>query len=298
MKLRLSFMFFVMLALILGACNDTPKEDETIIDTIPVEPTPSEPDPTVVLTEIIISGLEEMIIDYEAPFNVFTGVIAMGNDGIDYTDQITLTTVAPVDDEGNLDTTQIGRFAVRYNLTIGEIRLQRLRYITVLGPVRPEGFVINGDFEMGTIFWNDAANGYFVASGAALTLSIEDGALKAEVVAGSDAWTPRFGQQNIPFEMGKTYRVTFDAKSSVEKTIHLQVGELLSGAPWFINFKPSQDEYRTITTEWATYSYTFTMNLDNPRGGILFELGKINPEGQLNATLWFDNIVIEEVENE
>jgi len=297
MKQKISVIIFIMLLMILGACS--PSEDNIPTETpTEVEPTPSEPDITIELTEITISGLEEAIIGFDEPFNIFTGVIALGNDGIDYTDLITLTTVAPIDDQGNLDTTQIGRYAVRYNLNVSDIRLQRLRYITVLAPVRPEGMLINGDFEQGVLFWNNAANGYFVANGAALTLSIDNGALKAESIAGTDAWTPRFGQQNIPFEMGKTYQITFEAKSSVEKTIHLQVGELLSGAPWFINFKSGQDEYRTITTEWETYSYTFTMNLDNPRGGILFELGNINPEGQLDATIWFDNIRIDEVEND
>ncbi len=128
-----------------------------------------------------------------------------------------------------------------------------------------------------------------------MTLSAEDGALKAEVTAGTQFFTPRFGQMNVPFENGKTYEITFEAKSSVEKEIALQVGELLPSAPWYNDFLPSAENifYRTITTEWATYSYKFTMTQDNDKGGILFGLGTVNGNA-VNATCIFDNITIEE----
>ena len=46
----------------------------------------------------------------------------------------------------------------------------------------------------------------------------------------------------------------------LKKEINLQVGELLSGAPYFTDFKPGLAISKVITTEWATYSYKFTMN--------------------------------------
>jgi hypothetical protein len=154
--------------------------------------------------------------------------------------------------------------------------------------------VVNGDMAAGIGGWNDPAVVY-VADGAAMTLSAEDGALKAEVTAGTNFFTPRFGQMNVPFENGKTYEITFEAKSSVEKEIALQVGELLPSAPWYNDFLPSAENifYRTITTEWATYSYKFTMTQDNNKGGILFGLGTVNGNA-VNATMHFDNITIEE----
>jgi hypothetical protein len=38
--------------------------------------------------------------------------------------------------------------------------------------------------------------------------------------------------------------------------------------------------------------------LDNQNGGILFELGNVPPEGRVDATMWFDDIEIIEVETE
>ncbi|HBD74650.1 MAG TPA: hypothetical protein DC003_03685, partial [Acholeplasmataceae bacterium] len=254
-----------------------------------------ETEPT--LTEIVVSGIEDISVDNGATFNVLDGVTALGNDGVDYTDQITLvTTSSAVNTEtGALDTLQAGVHFVRYEVRVGDIIAQYSRNITVKAPVAEEGeLVVNGDMASGIGGWNDPAVVY-VADGAAMTLSSEDGALKAEVTAGANFFTPRFGQMNIPFENGKTYEITFEAKSSVEKEIALQVGELLPAAPWYNDFLPSAENifYRTITTEWATYSYKFTMTQDNDKGGILFGLGTVNGNA-VNATMHFDNITIEE----
>src|SRR5690606_23458659 len=91
------------------------------------------------------------------------------------------------------------------------------------------------------------------------------------------------------------YEISFDAKSTVEKTINLQVGELLTAAPYCDDFKPGIAVQKTITTDWATYSYKFTMNEpeENRRGSILFELGTWATVA-VNATMYFDNITIEE----
>jgi hypothetical protein len=278
MSKRLLAVFIVlMFAVFLVACKPA----------VPTEETP--------LTSITFSGVDDLTIDYDAQFNVLTGVTAVGNNGVDYTSLITYQTTGPVNAQHVLDTTQTGTFGIRYQVSTQGITQQRWRYITVNQPDRPDGLVVNGDFALGTVFWDDAANGFFVNDGASLTLSIDEGALKAEVVAGSNLWTPRFGQMNIPFEQGKSYEVSFKAKSSVPKTINLQVGELIDMAPWFVDFKPMQTERRLITTEWTTYSYVFTMNLDNPRGGILFEMGNVGgTEGRVDATLWFDDIDIVE----
>ncbi len=283
MSKRVLSLFVILASLfILVACKPQPTEVT---------------EPEDELTAITFTGADDITLEFEQPFNVLTGVAALGNDGKDYTSLITYLSTAPIDANGNLDTTQTGVHAVRYQVSTQGVLAQRWRYITVNTPERPDGLVVNGDFSLGTVFWDDSANGFFVADGASLTLSIEDGALRADVVAGSNVWTPRFGQQNIPFEQGKTYQVSFRAKASVPKTINLQVGELIPYDPWFVDFKPMQTERRTITTEWATYSYVFTMNMDNPRGGILFEMGNMGgSEGRVDATIWFDDIDVIETE--
>ncbi len=246
------------------------------------------------LTSITISGADNVTLDFEEAFNVLDGVTALGNDGVDYTSEITYVTTASVTDDV-LDTTDTGEKAIQYNVSVGEILAQTWRYITVNEPQAVEGeMLVNPNFDSGTSGW-DSPSVVYEADGGTIVLSNDEGTLKAEVVAGSNAYTPRFGQMNVPFEEDVTYLVSFDAKSSVEKTINLQVGEILASDPWFTDFKPGLVVHKTIGTDWATYSYKFTMNQDveNHRGGLLFELGTVESQ-TIDATMWFDNITIEE----
>jgi hypothetical protein len=251
----------------------------------------------VELSAITFSGADNVTLDFEEAFNVLDGVTATGNNDVDYSDLITFSSTSVITEEGVLDTTVTGNHVVKYEVEVEGILAQKFRTITVKEPQAVEGeMLLNPDFSQGTAGWDNPSVVY-IADGAAMTLSTEevDGnpALKAEVVAGSNVYTPRFGQMNVPFEQGVTYEITFRAKSSVEKTINLQVGELLSGAPYFTDFKEGLTVNKTITTEWATYSFKFTMTLDNPRGGLLFELGSLGGNA-VDATLWFDDITIEE----
>ena len=249
------------------------------------------------LTAITFAGADNVTLDFEEEFNVLDGVTATGNNGVDYTDQITYSHVATtIITDDVLDTTVTGNHIIKYEVEVEGILAQKFRTITVNDPAPIEGqMLLNPDFSQGTAGWDGSA--VYIADGAEMTLSTEefDGnpALKAEVVVGANVWTPRFGQMNVPFEQGKTYEVSFKAKSSVEKTINLQVGEILDAAPWWDDFKEGLTVHKTITTEWATYSYKFTMNEDNQRGGLLFEMGTIGGEA-INATLWFDDIAITE----
>jgi hypothetical protein len=233
-------------------------------------------------------------LDFDTPFNIFTGVTATGNNGVDYTSQMAFnTTSTAISPDGTLDTKNVGVHAVRYIVTVGTLVATRWRYITVNEPEGVEGeMLVNPNFDLGTAGW-DSPSVVYIADGAAMTLSVDNGALKAEVVSGANPYTPRFGQMNVPFEAGKTYEISFDAKSSVVKPINLQVGELLNGAPYFTDFKPGLTVHRTIGLEWARYSYKFTMNQDNQRGGVLFELGTVDGQ-DIDATMWFDNIAIVE----
>jgi len=249
----------------------------------------------VVLSVITISGADDIELDFEETFNALTGVTAIGNDSVDYTSSIVLQSTSDAVNltTGAVDTTKVGVHAIRYNVTVGTVIAQKWRNVTVKSPEIIEGqMLINPDFALGTAGWDDP-NVVYIADGAAMTLSVEEGALKAEVISGANPYTPRFGQMNVPFEQDTTYEISFDAKSSVTKIINLQVGELLSAAPWFTDFKPGNIVHRTITTEWATYSYKFTHTLDNKRGGLLFELGTVEAQ-DIDATLWFDNIAVEE----
>lgn len=247
----------------------------------------------VVLSLITISGADDIEIDFDTPFNALTGVTAVGNNDVNYTSSIVLQSTSEAVNltTGEVDTTDTGTHAIRYTVTVGTVIAQKWRNVVVLPPEIIEGsMLINPDFELGTAGWDDGSVVY-IADGAEMTLSADAGAIKAEVVAGWNFFTPRFGQMNVPFELDTTYEITFDAKSSVEKTIVIQLGQVIGVAPWWIEFAP--DTQKTIGIDWATYSLKFTHTLDNKLGGILFSLGAVGGSS-INATMWFDNVTIEE----
>jgi hypothetical protein len=283
-------------ALILAACGGT--TSSTVTSSTPASSTATSSEVTssvAALTSITIGNANDVEVEFDADFNLFTGVTALGDDGVDYADQLTISSISTAVNAttGELDTTKTGVHTVRYLVTVGDVSASKFRNVTVAQP-DSDGLLVNPDFALGTAGWDDPSVVY-IADGAAMTLSTESGELKAEVTAGANFFTPRFGQMNIPFVQGTTYEVSFDARSSVTKEIALQVGELLPAAPYFVDFLPLAENiiYRTITTTTSRFSYKFTMNQDNPRGGILFGLGRVNNQS-VNATLYFDNVSIVE----
>lgn len=297
MNKKILAVLLVLLAIVLVACKPEPD---------PIDPDPIDPDPTDLLTSITISGVADAEVEFDAEFNALTGVTATGNDGVDYTDQITLASLASNINitTGVVNTTVPGSIDVRYEARIvitdeaepRTVLAQVWRKITVLAPPPVEGQLLqNGDFALGIVGWNDPAVVY-IADGAQMTLEVVDGILNADVTVGTNPYTPRFGQMGIPFEQGKSYKVSFSAKSSAPKTIHSQVGELLAAAPYFINFRGTLPGlYFNLTTEFAEYEYSFNMTLDNPRGGILFELGTVLGDAT-NGLVEFEWIKVEETQ--
>ncbi len=232
-------------------------------------------------------------IKFGSEFNVLAGVKAIGDDGTDYSDKITYITSATVSSSHLLDTQDPGQVVIKYNVEVNGETWSRFRYLTVLDPEAVEGqMLVNKDFSAGVGGWNSDSVVY-ISDGAAMTLSAVDGILQADVVAGANSYTPRFGQMNVPFEQDKTYEVSFRAKSSAEKVINVNVGELLTAAPYFIDFKEKQTENFTLTTEWQEFSFKFTHKLDNKRGGILFELGTVGTN-KVDALVEFDWVNVEE----
>lgn len=256
------------------------------------------------LTTITLGGVGAVEVEFDAPFNLRTGVTATGNTGEDYTSLITLASISEAVNltTGVLDSTKTGVHAVRYTVTVGSIVAQQWRNITVLQPEAVQGMMVqNGDFSLGTAQWNNPPAYFELDGGQFASFTVVEGELRLDIVAsGSQVVFPRFGQMNIPFLQGKTYKVSFDARSSVSRPMAVQVGRLLPNAPWFDDFldhlsTPAERIYTPIlTTSMAEYSFTFTMNKNDLAGGILFGFGTI--AGQtVNAVIHMDNIEIVEV---
>ncbi len=248
-------------------------------------------------TPPVIEGVEDVTIYLNEEFDPMEGVTAHDDVDGDLTDQIEVS-------GGPVDTSETGQYYLIYRVedSAGN-KAEESRYVTV--EVDPDAIgdemVPNGDFSMGMSFWNVTQG----LEGGTGNFSVVDGELVAEITAvgpnfPDHMWEPRLENVGITFEEGQAYEITFDARAEAPRSIHVQVGELLDSHPWFLDFKPAQEDIVDLSTEMETYTVQFIMAEEtNENGAMLFEFGRV--EGgvgtdNLLTTVYLDNVAIEEID--
>ena len=239
-----------------------------------------------------IEGTEDITIYLDEEFDPMEGVTATDNRGRDITEDITIV--------GTVDTGTVGDYYLRYSVEDRNgNKTEEARYVTVA--VDPDSIgdemVPNGDFSMGMAFWSTTTG----LEGGTGNFSVVDDELKIEILSvGGGMWEPRLENIGITFEEGESYKVSFEARAEEPRPVHVQVGELLPSAPWFTDFKPTQQVIFDLTTEMQTFEFVFTMTLPtNDNGAMIFEFGTV-PGAADNylTTVYLDNVVIETSEPE
>ncbi|TVP96937.1 MAG: DUF5011 domain-containing protein, partial [Acholeplasmatales bacterium] len=240
-------------------------------------------------TPPVLSGVDDVTIFVGDTFDPLEGVTAIDDKDGDITDQIVIT--------GTYNTEAVGSYFLRYRIEdAAGNRTEKTRYLFVI--VNPDDIgddmVANGDFTFGMAFWTTTTG----LEGGNATYTVVNGELRIDISSVSGGmWEPRLENTGITFEQGQGYRVTFDARAVDPRSIHVQIGELLSGPPWFTNFKPGQTEIFDLTTDMTTYTFDFVMGLEtNENGAILFEKGTVGP-GNYVTTIYLDNVSIVPIED-
>jgi len=144
-----------------------------------------------------------------------------------------------------------------------------------IDPGDPSGNMLaNGDFSNGMDPWHL----YVINTGDAAT-DVEDGALHVSITnGGANVWDVSLQQLNLNIINGSTYTVTFDARAASERDVSAWVAML--NAPY--SMYNSDNEF-SLTTNWQTFSYTFTMNYDtDPAARIGFDFGTSNVDAYLD----------------
>lgn len=288
MKKLLFLVLTATLALSLSACNfgkDPECVDPQVLNDEGVCVDPADTEAPV------LTGVVDQTIYLNATFNPLAGVKAMDNKDGDITSSIVVA--------GTVDTTRTGVTYLLYTVEdAAGNKSQASRNITV--EVDPstigDEMVPNGDFSQGNALWIFEAGGLEGGTG---SFAVTDGVGEVTIATASwNAWEPRLRMEGIDFENGKTYEITFDAKAAAVRSINVQVGEVLSAAPWFTDFKQGQSEVFDLTTEFQTFTFKFTMNLDtNDNGSLIFEHGTVTGgvgTDNLATTVYYDNIAIVE----
>jgi beta-glucanase (GH16 family) len=161
--------------------------------------------------------------------------------------------------------------------------------VEVKGAKQMANKLTNGTFDNNADGWLS----YFADfAGVFGTMAAEQGQLKTTLNNnGGDFWHAQVEQENITLEKGKSYMLTFDARSTLPHNIQAIV-EHKGGA-----FTKYATKIVALTNEMKTFSTTFTMTSDTDAAVHLdFALGKIDNAISEAHDVYVDNVSLVEVE--
>lgn len=172
----------------------------------------------------------------------------------------------------------------RYTISVeanGYVASSVVQYILASG----DNLVFNGSFGAGDAGWST-----WSGEGGASSFQVVDGAAEVLIqAAGSQIWHTQLYQENIPLEAGKTYELSFKAKSTVPRQIVVEYSGTSAQA--------AQAKF-DITATWATYSTQFTVTNDNPlklNYLIGATMGEDKTANHTPHTISLDDITVREV---
>ena len=163
--------------------------------------------------------------------------------------------------------------SVAGTVTFDNIKFEEVESAVI---VEASNQVVNGTFDQ-VIGWNTWAQDWDPVAGVAI--SQVNGELLVDVTAlGGANWGVQLFQDNVPLIEGATYTLMFSAKASVARDMNFV---LIAGGEYRDTFD--------LTTDFATYTFTFTYDGTATSGKIDFELGNISA-ASVPALVTFENI--------
>lgn len=143
----------------------------------------------------------------------------------------------------------------------------------------------NGDFSKG-------ADGWLSYNGVdSSPMGVVDGQFKTSVAkTGNDSYSIALGSSNFTLSSGKKYRLSFDAKSTVSRSIQPAIEHNDTG------YDRRFDQTTALSTEMKTYTYDFTMSADDNLAHVVFSFGNVSGASSLPAhDIYIDNVSLKEV---
>lgn len=158
------------------------------------------------------------------------------------------------------------------------------------------GMVANGNFTNGTVGYEIYIDETAQASYAVDELS-EGGALGFDISDTADeAWKINLKQRNIRLEKGKWYQISFDAKTSLNRDVEIELRKDSLSDSERTSYSGAQ--VFGISKGYLTFSHTFKMEEETDENAVLcIELGNVSDSPiKKQHTVYIDNITLEEVE--
>ena len=159
--------------------------------------------------------------------------------------------------------------------------------LLVMGEADETGnYVRNGDFSVEEDLddlkdWN-----FLLFEGGSGSAQIADNEMVIySTAAGNQEYSVQLVQRDIPVEQGGVYRVTFEAMA--EENREMKVAVTAPEKSWI---RYLQDTSLSMTPDWQTYTYDFTVEGENDaKGRLEFNMGKQNSK----ATIHIRNVRLE-----
>ncbi len=156
--------------------------------------------------------------------------------------------------------------------------------------------IINGNFTNETVGYE-----VFVDSDAIATYLVDElsegGALGFDIFNTTDEeWKIQLKQKNIRLEKGKWYKVSFDAKTSLNRDVKLELKADGAQGEETTDYMDAQT-YK-LSLAYITFDHTFQMTEDTDENAVLsISLGAVSDRViDKKHTIFIDNITIEEVD--
>ena len=232
-------------------------------------------------TPPIITGIDDIEVELHEEFLPLDGVLALDDIDGDITEHIIVTE--------HVDTSRPGLYLVKYEVEDSFLnKTTEVRYVKVTNNVElGSNMIYNGSFDFGMDGWNiyefEGANGHFEVINNALKITIES--------IEADTWySPRIDFNSLILEQGEYYSVTFDMKSDSNRSVLVQVGELLPAEPWYDDLALGINKIYALTNEYQTFQFSFQMTKPtNDNASIIFEMGDVMNEYIL-TNIYLDNV--------
>ena len=269
-----------------------------------------EEDSSIALTDITLTvEKEEVTVNYGASYSVSDGVKAIGNDGVNYNLKLTYVITNAAGQTVEKVDTQVENevYTIVINIDYAGIKKSVTKKVTIGEKPDTSGNLIpNGQF----VLADGVYNGWDLYTGDGGTVTLESETINGtsyakfvEETCASTAYGNRLHNNSdnyFSLYNGQAYQVSFYAKASEAKTIQCQVGQLISGAPYFYSFGGQTFKFN-LTTEMALYSFTFVAS--NAGGGelsassVTFEMGMVDGDSTV-ATIWLGEVSVTEFSGE
>ena len=149
-----------------------------------------------------------------------------------------------------------------------------------------ENYLINGAFSSDINPNNDWT--FLLAQNGEGSAEVKNDMMVISTINDGDVdYSVQLVQGNLPMEQNASYKVTFEAKASEERTMIVCVSAPDNG---WIRYFP--DTLVSLTTDWQTYTYEFVMEKSNdPNGRLEYNIGNKDSVAEINIK----NVMFEKI---